>query len=163
MGNKYSKELNLAAELHAVCDEHGMEINIIKSAPILHQYGLLYRNKSPNKIDLIRSAVFFNAAITRQPSNQQFRNDLEELCSHVMKLTGHCQSTQNLINILIKIKTQIIVMRENAKRQLNCLNLIPVGLSFSELRAQKKIKVNEIRKLQTKITSNFIAIMENVS
>ena len=163
MGNEFSKELNLSAELNAVCDEHGKEVDIAKSAPILHQYGLLYRNKSPNKIDLIRSAVFFNAAITRQPSNQQFKTDLKELCSHVIKLAGQHQPTQNVISVSEQIKIQVTDMRENTKEQLSQLHEIPVGLSLSELCSQKINKVYMIRRLQTRITSSFIAIMSIVS
>ena len=163
MGNDFSREINLAAELYAICDEHGKEVDFNKSAPILHQYGLLYRNKTPDKISLIRSAVFFNAALTRHPSNQRFKRDLKELCSHVITLIGQQKPTNNLMNISTNIKTQVIKMRKNAKEQLSCLDTIPVGLPLLHLSSQKINKVHAIRKLQTVITSSFITIMENIS
>ena len=67
------KDLRLAEELRKICNEKGKENDPCASAEIFHQMGLLYKTKSPDKISLIRSAALLNAAISRQPSNQQFK------------------------------------------------------------------------------------------
>ena len=67
---RYEVEFRLAQRMkHTCCDESGKEINPAKAAEILHQIGLIYRQRSPHKISLIKSAELLNAAIVRNPPN----------------------------------------------------------------------------------------------
>ena len=163
MGSDFVKEINLATELNSVCNDYGREIDVTKSAPIFHEFGQLYRKRSPDKVDLIRSAVFFNAALTRQPSNHQFMSDLEELCSHVLVIAGVKHCGMNLISIAKKTQMKIAKMRQKSKQQLNNLKLIPVGLPTPKLSTLKAKKVTAIRNLQAEITGNYKKIMHYVS
>ena len=161
MGNEYSKELNLAAELRSACDKHGKENDIKKSAAIFYEFGLLYRNKSPDKISLIRSAVFFNAALIREPHNARAMQDLKELCEHVLNLAG--ADKQDLIKLSLKTKTEVDEMRKETESKLTKLKLIPVGLPTPHLEQLKAQKIAIIRNLQTNVTDSFVCIMNNVS
>ena len=68
------------------CDESGKETNPAKAAEILHQIGLIYGKRSPDKISLIKSAGLLNAAIVRNPSNvSQITSDLYVLCRHILE------------------------------------------------------------------------------
>ena len=68
------------------CDAIRKETDPAKSAEILHQIGLIYRNRSPDKSSLIKSAGILNAAIVRNSSNvSQIKCDLSELCCHILE------------------------------------------------------------------------------
>ena len=164
MGSELTKEINLAAKLCSVCDKQRKEIDVTLSAPIFYQFGKLYRKRSPDKISLIQSAAFFNAALARHPSYHKAKRDLEELCSHTLKLAGIEQPQKNVIgNISLKIQRKIMEMRTETTTQLEKLDIIPVGLSMSKLSKLKTHKTISIRKLQTKITKRFIDVMESAS
>ena len=164
MGSEYSKEINLAAELNAVCDENGKEVDVAKSAPIFHQFGKLYRNRSPDKISLIQSSVFFNAALARQPSNCNAKKDLEELCLHVLTLAGVKHRKKNTIEFLsLDIQRKILIIRIKTQKQLQNLQIIPIGLPLSKLSKLKKKKITVIRNLQATITNSFIDVMNDVA
>jgi len=164
MGSEYSKELNLAAKLNVVCDENGKEKDITKSVPILHRFGKLYRNRSPDKISLIQSSVFFNAALARQPLNCTVKKDLEELCSHVVELASfHLKEKKILRNISMNIQSKIIKMRTETNHELQKLKIIPLGLPMTKLRKLKVETAAIIQKLQASIANSYIHIMDNVS
>ena len=161
MGNDYCKELNLAAELKSVCDDHGKETDIAESTAIFQKFGLLYRKKSPDKISLIRSAVFFNAALCREPNNRKATEDLKEICSHVSELAG--AKNEQLDRISFETRNQVIKMREQAKEDLQLLDTIPIRLTSFQLRNMKTKKINIVKKIQSKITKSFLSIMDNVA
>ena len=161
MGNEFSKELNLAAELRSVCDQNGKETDTEKSAPIFHQFANLYRTKSPDKISLIRSAVFFNAVMTRQPHNKNAMENLQELCAHVLDLAGAKKRELNCI--ALKTKNKIDKIRSETEQELRQLEIIPVGLPLPQLRKLKTKKVKIIRNLQATITSSYLSIMDSIS
>jgi len=156
-----SKEVNLAAELKLVCDKFGKEIDISKSSRILHEFGILYRNKSPDKISLIRSAVFFNAVLSRQPLNHKAQEDLEELCSHVLSTAG--AEKQDLDDICVETQNEVTKMRRELKEELLRLKLIPVGLPLRQLNIFKMKKAKIVRQIQEKISERYIYIMDKVS
>ena len=87
------------------CDNTGKETNPAKAAQILHQIGLIYRKKSPDKISLIKSAGLFNAAIVRNPLNvSQIKYNLSELCRHILKISNAYNQTADLIKKVKKSK-----------------------------------------------------------
>ena len=161
MGNEFSKELNLAAELRSVCDLSGKETDTEKSAPIFHQFANLYRTKSPDKISLIRSAVFFNAVVVRQPHNNNAMENLQELCAHVLDLAG--AKKRGLNCIALKTKNKIYRLRRETEEELHRMEIIPVGLPLPQLQKQKTKKIKIIRNLQAKITSSYVSIMDSIS
>ena len=58
------EEVRLAQQMKSdCCDESGKETDPAKAAKIFHKIGNIYRQQSPDKIALIKSAGLFNAAI----------------------------------------------------------------------------------------------------
>ena len=158
-----SRELQLASELKALCDENGKETDINLSAQIFHQFGILYSEKGPDKISLIRSAVFYNAALSRQPSNSQFNAKLKELCTNVLKFAKAKQQDADLIHISKKVLKSVIQMRKRLKKQLQLVEVIPVGLPLNILKQSKKRKISSVKKLQKDLTNDFTNIMKCIS
>ena len=156
------EEIALANKLKTIYKDN-IETDIKQSASILHQFGLIYRKKSPDKIGLIRSAVFFNAALSRQPSNKQFIDDKNELWFHVLKLANVQQSNQNLTNISLHVRVLVDIMRNDTKESLRQLDIIPLGLNKKKLNYLKTHKVAIVNKLQNNITASFIEIMDYIS
>jgi len=92
-------ESKLQEQLLKLCDSKGKEINLHNSATIFNELGLLYQTKSPSKINLIRSAALLNAAILRQPDKQEFHENLQQLCQHVLECAKASQKHANLVKI----------------------------------------------------------------
>ena len=156
------EEVALADKLKTIYKDN-IETDIKQSASILHQFGLIYRKKSPDKISLIRSAVFFNAVLSRQPSNKQFIDDKNELWFHVLKLANAQQPNQNLTNISLHVRVLVDFMRNDTKESLRQLDIIPLGLNKKKLNQLKTHKVAIVNKLQNNITASFIEIMDYIS
>ena len=98
------------------CDESGKETNPAKAAEILHQIGLIYRKRSPDKISLIKSAGLLNAAIVRNPPNvSQIKSDLSELCRHILQTAQANNQTADLIGKSEQIKSVIAELRNEVK------------------------------------------------
>ena len=163
MGNITCKEVDLANKLKEICDEQGQETDIIKSADIFNQFGILFREKSPDKVSLIRSAVFYNAVLSRQPNNDEAKERLKELCSNVLILSKAELQDVNLIQISEQVQHKVIEMRKHSKDQLKGLVVIPVGLPEHELHQLKEQKISLIKNLQNDITNDFISIMKDIS
>ncbi|XP_076811777.1 uncharacterized protein LOC143458789 [Clavelina lepadiformis] len=156
-------ELKLAQDLKQCCDAEGKEINPFMSAPILNEIGLIYRKRSPDKLSLIRSAVLLNAAVARQPSNAEFQNDVKEICSYLLQVTGAHKTKTDLVKISKQVKVKIQEMRKETKEKLGLLNEIPYEITdvqFNKL-AEQKIKI--VEGLQNMITEKYKSIMEYVS
>jgi len=65
MSSFIQKENKLCLELRKYCDLKGEEANLQQLAILLNKLGMLYMQKSPDKISLIQSAALLNAAIVR--------------------------------------------------------------------------------------------------
>jgi len=120
----FEEEFRLAKQLkNNYCDQTGKETNLRKAAEILHQIGLVYRKRSPDKISLIKSAGLLNAAIVRNPSNVfQIKFDLSELCQHIIQITGTKVQNVNLISRAKEDKLLITSMRIEVEKLLKLLS-----------------------------------------
>ena len=84
------KELMLARQLKdQYCNEavgtQFKETESQKAAEIIYEIAKIYRNRSPDKISLIKSVGLLNAALVRSPSNvAQIKSELSELCHHIL-------------------------------------------------------------------------------
>ena len=112
---RYEEEIRLAQKMKEnYCNASGKEVNKTKSAEILHKIGLIYRERSPDKFSLIKSAGLYNAAIVRNPSSVlRVKSDLFDLCQHILKISNAKQQTANLIEYAEKVKTSITELRNN--------------------------------------------------
>jgi len=62
-------EILLSEKLKGVCDQKNTETNPMKRTRIVHELGKIYRQKSPNKLCLVKSSILYNATLTRKPEN----------------------------------------------------------------------------------------------
>ncbi|CAK8686483.1 unnamed protein product [Clavelina lepadiformis] len=156
-------ELKLAQDLKQCCDAEGKEINPFMSAPILNEIGLIYRKRSPDKLSLIRSAVLLNAAVSRQPSNANFQNDVKEVCSYLLQVAGAHDQKADLVEFSKKVEIQIQEMRNGAKEKLAQLAEIPYEIPDNEFNKLAENKIEIIEGLENMITEKYKSVMEHVS
>ena len=163
---RYEDEFSLALQMkETCCDELGKETNSAKAAEILHQIGLIYRKRSPDKIALIKSAGLLNAAIVRNPSNvAQIKSDLSNLCRHILKTSNAKNQTADLIGISEQVKTLVTELRLEVNELLK--SKVPKILEVSPktkqitLRKQKTMNIQELNKL---IAHRYKRIMAELS
>ena len=146
------------------CNLLGKETNPAKAAEILYQIGLLYRQKSPNKIALIQSAGLLNAAIVRQPSNvKQIKSDLAELCQLVLEMANAKNQNVDLIKKAEQVKTKVTELRLEVQKFLKNLPKLRNNSSKEEsnnLNAEKIIAIKQINKI---IAQKYKQIMAELS
>ena len=146
-------------------DESGKEINPANAAKILHEIGLIYRNRSPDKISLIKSAGLLNAAIVRNPPNvSQIKSDLSELCRHILEQSNANKQFADLIGKSEQIKDFITKLRHEVEEFLKRYVPRVSGISFkTSLKALSKTKTTAIQKLNKLITHKYKQIMAELS
>ena len=162
MGETLSKEIDLANKLKSICED-GKEKDPIKSSEILHEFGLLYQKKSPDRVSLIRSVAFLNAACIRQPSNDLFSKSLKSLCSHVLTVAKATNPDADLVEIANRLYKKIVKMRNTAFRSLRKVASIPMGLPEEQKIELEKEKIQSVKELQLKITEDYIDLMDSVT
>ena len=160
------EELGLAQQMKKdYCDAIGKETNSAKAAEILHQIGLIYRKRSPDKISLIKSAGLLNAAIVRNPSNVlQIKSDLSELCQHILEQSKAKKQTADLIGKSKQVKFLATKLRSEVKKFLE--NKVPRILKISsetKLIAQYEMKTRAIQQLNKLIAQKYKQIMAELS
>ena len=147
------------------CDESGKETNPAKAAEILHQIGLIYRNRSPDKIALIKSAGLLNAAIVRNPTNvSQIKSDLSELCRHILEISNANNQTADLIGKSEQVKISVTKLRNNVKIFLE--SKVPkISTISSETKRINKcqMKTNAIQELNKLIAHRYKQAMAELS
>ena len=117
----YEQDMVLARQLKdRYCDQSGIETDIKNSAKIIHQIGMIYRKRSPDKIALIKSAGLINAAIFRNPSNtSQIKSDLFELCRHILQQSDAKNQSADLIKKAEEVKASITKTERRSQHVLN--------------------------------------------
>ena len=147
------------------CDESGKATNPVNAAQILHQIGLIYRNRSPDKISLIKSAGLLNAAIVRNPPNvSQIKSDLSELCRHILKQSNANNQTADLIGKSKQVKISVTKLRNEVKEFLKRkVPRVSEISSKTNLIALSKTKTTAIQKLNKLITHKYKQIMAELS
>ena len=163
---RYEDEFRFARQMKdTCCDESGKETNPAKAAEILHQIGLIYRQRSPDKIALIKSAGLFNAAIVRNPPNvSQIKSDLSELCRHILKQSNANNQTADLIEKSQQVKVSVTNLRNEVKvfleRKVPKMSEIT---SKTNLIALNKAKTTAIQQLNKLIAHKYKQIMAELS
>ncbi|CAK8673143.1 unnamed protein product [Clavelina lepadiformis] len=164
------QELNKMAEkLKQFLDKNGKEKDPGKSASIFHQMGLLYNKFSKQddsitkKLSLIRSAALFNAAVTRQPGNEQFKQSLKDFCSDLLKTAGAKILDADLLKIAQEVKKMVKEMRKKTNESLQQINNIPYDVTIDEQKELEAEKITNIKTIQAQITENYKNMMKFVS
>ena len=160
------EEFRLAKNMkEKYCDITGKETNPAKAAEILHQIGLNYRKRSPDKISLIKSAGLLNAAIVRNPSNvSQIKSDLSEVCRHILKKSKAKNQNADLIGKSEQLKILITKLRNEVKEFLeNKVPRISKTSSKTKLVIQGKEKTTAIQELNKLIAHKYKQLMADLS
>ncbi|XP_076825060.1 uncharacterized protein LOC143470680 [Clavelina lepadiformis] len=169
LGNKFvqkdfsEKDLRLAEELRKICNEKGKENDPCASAEIFYQMGLLYKTKSPDKISLIRSAALLNAAISRQPSNPQFKDDLQQLCTELLQTAGAKKMDADLMQISDQAAQMIKEMRDTVQQALSTLETIPYDITIEEQKQLEVKNIHDIKLIQEQITQKYGDVMRYIA
>jgi len=178
MSKVQKTENELSYQLRSFCDSKGRELFPEESSQVLNKLGLLYKTKSPDKISLIQSAALLNAAVVRQPSNENFQKDVKDLCEHVLECAGAFQKHANLITIAEEIKEMIIEMRKETNKRLKNIqpirskSLIQAVLEFQNKKPillwnnqiiKEKVKIRNLKALQLYVVEKYTEIMACVS
>ena len=164
---EHEKDLQkLALELRDICDEKGKETDPVKSASVIHQMGLVHKNQSPDKTALIKAVGLLNAALVRNPSDTfRIKSDLSDLCKHILKQANAKDQSVDLIETAHYIKTMITVMRQESNKALGKMKLMQDCCNISgqmDSYSSQRRKINSMQRLQTRITTQYKAIMRNL-
>jgi len=118
-----TEEFLLCLKLKRLCDNKGHERVPKKSSNIFHELGKVYRNRTPEKLNLVRSAILFNAALLRKPDNmKEVEDDLNELCSHVLNLADADKKHARLRSEAKHLQEAISEFRNNVKHRLSLID-----------------------------------------
>ena len=162
------REYELAQQLKDVCDDSGKEIDPSKSATIIHELGLIYRQRSPDKFSLIKSAGLLNAAIIRKPPNvSDIKQDLADLCKHILQQAKAANQTTDLIEKAVEVKSSFTQLRNEVDQFLSnsksTENKILAESAQNEITTKlEEDKISNIQSIQTKITDTYIKTMANL-
>ena len=162
----YEDEFRFAQQMKdTCCDESGKETNPAKAAEILHQIGLIYRNRSPDKISLIKSAGLLNAAIVRNPSNvSEIKSDLSELCRHILQTAKANNQTADLIGKSQQVKISVTKLRNEVKVFLKSkVPKISAKFSKKNRKSLSNAKTTAIQQLNKLIANKYKQIMAEIS
>ena len=152
----------LALQLQSVCGESGIELYPEASAEIIHKMGLILFKQRSDKLSLIKSVGLLNAAMVRGPLNcAEIKKDLSLFCSHILKQANAQNQTVDLLQQANHVKIQVASMRKEAEQQILSMQNTQTSKRASnpDLKHQQKCKIESIKRIQSKITSNYKDIM----
>ena len=163
------REYELAQQLKDVCDDSGNEIDLSKSGTIIHELGLMYRQRSPDKFALIKSAGLLNAAIIRKPPNVSgVKQDLADLCKHILQQAEAANQTADLIKKAEEVKSSFIQLRNEVDQCLSNSKSTENEISTEAQRNEITTKLEEgkisyIQSIQARISDTYLKTMANLS
>ncbi|CAK8687870.1 unnamed protein product [Clavelina lepadiformis] len=157
------EEISFAAELKSICNDKGKENDPNKSADIFHRIGLIYWKRCPDKMSLIRSAALLNAATTRQPSNQKFKDDLKRFCTDLLRNANAKLLDADLLVVSGEAAEMITQMRRKTKENLKELKQIPYDVTKNEQKELENQKIECVKRIQTQITDKYKQIMQYIA
>ena len=100
-------EKQVQLQLKQQCNSQSVEIEPKETAVLLNRLGLHCQTKSSNKISLIHSAALLNAALVRQPSNQEFQDNLLGLCKRVLKCVKSNKLDSNFVAFVFQAAAKV--------------------------------------------------------
>ena len=135
------------------------EQNPKESAKLLHELGLIYKKREPEKISLIRSAGLLNAALARRPDNEeQIKRDLFELHRIVLKHAG-AKCNANLEEEAALVKKKFLSLRSDIHKDLEDVNQLE---DINNVETEMK-KIKKMTEIQNRISNKYIKIMEELN
>ena len=161
----FQEELKLARQMKDECCRVSVgkqlkETNPEKAAEILHEISLIYRQRSPDKISLIKCVGLLNAAIVRNPSNvSQIKSDLTEACLHILLKSGAANQRADLISKAKEVKNSFEALRNEVVAFLASSAVGKIPNSDENLQRLIITKVGAIRHLNFLIANKYKNIM----
>ena len=160
------EEFRLAQRLkNLCCDASGTETNPKKAAEIVHQIGVIYRKRSPDKIALLKSAGLFNAAIVRNPSNvASIKSDLAEICQHVLQIANAKNQNVDLLKKAEQVKALAEDLRTTTDAFLNKnMSHEPISPLSNDFQKHMSRNISASRKINRTIADKYKQIMADTS
>ena len=161
-GRGIYNEEHLVQELKKDClDKCGNETNFKKSAVIFHKLGRIHRWRSPDKLDLIKSAALFNASLMRsaEEERENIEFDLIELCQHIKYLAQVEDKDADLIQLAKDVKEKAILMRSKVKERIPTIPQITDTFDVKDVTAFEIDKTDKIIQIQNQISEDYNDIM----
>ena len=161
-----NEELKLAEQLRDSCDASGREIDLGKSAQLIHQLGLEYKKRSPDKISLIQCVGLLNAALFRKPVNVlEVRSDLSEACQHILSLSKAAKPNVDLIGKAEEAKVLLDQLRDEVCEMLKSPQAVKIP---TDVESQQLIKLQEnktfiIKFINESVANKYTNIMAGLS
>jgi len=157
------EERNLAEELKSQCHPNGKEKNPQESAKTLHQLGLLYRNKSPDKVCLIQSVALLTSATIRKPDNsRKIQLDLKEVCGHILDLADASGNHESLQQFVSDLKNRVENFRSQTKKKLEAFHKIPDDVPENKLPPMHMRKIKDVKEIQLYLTDSYMQLMQSI-
>ena len=164
------EELRLAEQMkQSYCKESVgeqlKETDPKKSAEILHKIALIYKQRSPDKISLVRCIGLLNADILRNPSNiSQIKADLIDVCKHILEQANANNCNADLViakanTIKDEIKKLRNIVGDFLLNQITSNN--PKTDDLSELQIRKAEAVQCINKTTANKYKQIMADISN--
>ena len=160
---KLNKENRLAQQLYLICNSNGKEIDLKRSAPILHDLGKEYQTRSPDKFNLLKSAALYNAALVRSPDNsQEIESDLKQLCKQILSEADAKKQDVDLVAKSREVKITLHNLRMSTLRKLSKIKQIP-DVDKNEAVEIETVKICDVRRLQEDIATDYIEMMADIA
>jgi len=162
----FEEEIKLAKEMkEKYCDKQGKESNPAEAAEIIHNIGLIYIERSPDKLALIKSAGLFNAAILRNPSNvSQIKYELNKLCRHILQLANAAKQNIDLIEKANDVKVSITKLRQEVEEYLDTnVPKLSETVPRSQINKLYKQKISAIKEINKIISKNYKRVVFELS
>ena len=159
------REIKLARELKSTCDDKGKELDPPISAKIIHQLGLVYRDRAPDKFSLIKCASLLNAALARKPFNaKRIKNDLSKLCKQVLKHANAKNQNANLMKKSTQVKREFNVVRSKVKAQMETFTceLQEAAVVIDDQKMIEEKRISGMQDMQQKIADEYLRIMSDL-
>ena len=152
------EELRLAEQMkQSYCKElvgeQLKETDPKNAAKILHKIALIYKQRSPDKISLVRCVGLLNAAIFRNPSNiSQIKADLIDVCKHIIEQANADNRNADLVIAKAnRVKDEIKKLRNN------------VGDFLSNQITSNTTKTDDLSKLQVRKAKSIQCINKTIA
>ena len=167
----YEHEFYLAKKLQAMCKESGKEKDPALTAKLIYKLAKLYRNRSPEQLNLIKSVGLLNAAIARNPSSASaIRKDLNEICNHILNLAKAINRSADLMKKAKEIKIWFRLLRKEVSQNLNSpvTRSLPGGTGIggmeeSEKSIKEQNKIAAMLHINKTIAEKYTMIMSDLS
>ena len=164
--NSFDEELQLAEQMkQSYCKESAgnqlKETDPEKAAEILHKIALIYKQRSPDKVSLIRCVGLLNAAIFRNPSTiSQIKADLIDVCKHVLEQANANNRKADLVAKANTVRDEIKELRNIVDKYLKPNDAQTKTESLREFQVRK---TELIQCLNKTIAKKYKQIMAGIS